>query len=232
MCSDVVVVTSIGSQGPAQMRLTKNENMIRALAADRPDQPFGKAILPRRGCCGRLVPDAHGAQSACDDGTIDAIPIADEVFWGIIPRKRLGHLTRNPIRCRVCSDIDPDEVSAVEADDHEGVEQAKANGRNNEQIHRGNVRRVVTQERSPFLAWRSTAPDHVLGDAGLGHLKPELEEFSVNAWRAPKRIFDAYPPDQRAGPPRSAAALPMIVTSSASSCENQPDANAQGSRDG
>jgi hypothetical protein len=33
-------------------------------------------------------------------------------------------LTRNPIRCRVCSDIDPDEVSAVEADDHEGVEQA------------------------------------------------------------------------------------------------------------
>src|SRR4030088_41810 len=131
----------------------------------------------------------------------DAIPIADEVFWGIIPRKRLGHLTRNPIRGRVCSDIDPDEVSAVEADDHEGVEQAKANGRNNEQIHRGNVRRVVTQERSPFLAWRSTALDHVLGDAGLGHLKPELEKFSVNAWRAPKRIFDAHPPDQRAQVP-------------------------------
>ena len=79
------------------MRLTKNDDMIQALAADRPDQPFGKAILPRRCRCGRLVPDAHGAQSACDDGTIDAIPIADEVFWGIIPRKRLGHLTRNPV---------------------------------------------------------------------------------------------------------------------------------------
>src|SRR5260370_6212202 len=179
MCCDVVVVTSIGWQGALQMRLTKMDDMIEGLAADRPHQPFGKAILPRRGWCGRLVPDAHGAQSACDDGTIDAIPIADEVFWGIIPRKRLGHLTRNPIRC-----------PAVEADDHEGVEQAKANGRNNEQIHRGNVRRVVTQERSPFLAWRSTALDHVIGDAGLGHLKPELEEFSVNAWRAPKRIFD------------------------------------------
>jgi hypothetical protein len=87
MCSDVVVVTSIGSQGPAQMRLTENDDMIQAFAADRPDQPFGKAILPRRGWCGRPVPDAHGAQSACDDGTIDAIPIAVEVFWGIIPRK-------------------------------------------------------------------------------------------------------------------------------------------------
>jgi hypothetical protein len=38
------------------MRLTKNDDMIQALAADRPDQPFGKAILPRRGWCGRLVP--------------------------------------------------------------------------------------------------------------------------------------------------------------------------------
>jgi len=46
-------------------------------------------------------------------------------------------------------------------------------------------------------------------------------------------FFDAHPPDQRAADPRrSAAALPMIVTSSASSCENQPDANAQGSQDG
>src|SRR5712671_3147680 len=98
MCSDVVVVTRIGSQGPAQMRLTKNDDMVQALAADRPDQPLGKAILPRRGWCGRLVPDAHGAQSACDDGTIDAIPIADEVFWGIIPRKRV--CTENPIRVR------------------------------------------------------------------------------------------------------------------------------------
>jgi len=52
------------------MRLTDNDDMIQALAADRPDQPFGKSILPRRGWGGRLVPDTHGAQSACDDGTL------------------------------------------------------------------------------------------------------------------------------------------------------------------
>jgi hypothetical protein len=63
------------------MRLTKNDDMIQALAADRPDQPFGKSILPRRGWRGRLVPDAHGAQSASDDGAIDAIPVSDEELW-------------------------------------------------------------------------------------------------------------------------------------------------------
>jgi hypothetical protein len=29
------------------MGLAENDDMIQALAADRPDQPFGKAILPK-----------------------------------------------------------------------------------------------------------------------------------------------------------------------------------------
>ena len=72
------------------MRLTKNDDVIQTLAADRSDQPFGKAILPRRGWCGRLVPDAHGAQSACDDGSVDPIAIPDHVTRSPVPRKSLG----------------------------------------------------------------------------------------------------------------------------------------------
>jgi hypothetical protein len=62
--------------------------MIDALAPDRSDQPFGKAILPRRGWRGRLVPDAHGAKSACDNAPIDPILIADEVVRSLIPGER------------------------------------------------------------------------------------------------------------------------------------------------
>jgi hypothetical protein len=36
------------------MRLTQDDDMIQTLAPDRSDQPFGKAILPRRGRRGRL----------------------------------------------------------------------------------------------------------------------------------------------------------------------------------
>ena len=61
------------------MLLPQNDEMVQALASDRSNQPFGKAILPRRGRCDRLVPNTHGAQSAGDDGAIDSIPIADEV---------------------------------------------------------------------------------------------------------------------------------------------------------
>src|SRR6266478_255826 len=95
-------------------------------------------------------------------------------------------------------DVDPDEVSAVEPDDDQGIEQVETDSWNNEQVHGGNVWRVVMQEGPPSLAGRPPPFDHVLRDARLRDLKPELEQFAVNAWRAPKRIFDAHPPDQRA----------------------------------
>jgi len=47
MRSDLIVIGRVGSQDPAQMGLAENDHVIQALAADRPDQPFGKAILPR-----------------------------------------------------------------------------------------------------------------------------------------------------------------------------------------
>jgi len=80
----------------------------------------------------------------------------------------------------------------------EGIEQAKAKSRDNEQIHGGNVRRVVPQKGAPSLTWRSTPLDHVLGDARLRDLKPELEQFAMDTWRSPKRVLDAHLPDQRA----------------------------------
>jgi hypothetical protein len=44
--------------------------------------------------------------------------------------------------------------------------------------------------------WLGGPPfDHVLGDARLRDLKPKLEQFTVDARHAPKRIFDAHPLD-------------------------------------
>ena len=65
--------------------------------------------------------------------------------------------------------------------------QVEANGRNNEQVHGGNVRCVVTQERAPSLGWRSTAPEHVLRDTRLSDLEAELEQLAMDARRSPWR---------------------------------------------
>src|ERR1700675_3988912 len=50
---------------------------------------------------------------------------------------------------------------AVESDNDEGIEQVETDSWNNEQVHGGNVRRVVTQEGSPSLAGRPPPFDHM-----------------------------------------------------------------------
>ena len=74
----------------------------------------------------RLVPDAHGAQSARDDAAMDPVPIADEVARSLIPRKCLRDLTCNPFDRRISGDADTAEVPAVEPDDDKGIEQVAA----------------------------------------------------------------------------------------------------------
>ena len=165
---------------------------------DRSDQPFGKSILPGRRRCNGPIPDAHGAQSAFDDAAVDPVAIADHVARRFIPRECFCDLACNPFCRWNCCDVDPDEISAVQPDDDEGIEQVEANGWNNEQIHGGNFRCVITQEGSPSLAGGPPSFDHVFGDARLRDLKPDLEQFAVNAWRAPKRFLEAHPPDQYA----------------------------------
>src|ERR1019366_9156512 len=110
----------------------------------------------------------------------------------------LGELARDPFSRRVCCDVDPDQVSAAQTDDDEGIEQVEANGRNDEQVHGSDVRRVVAQKGAPPLTWRSTPLDHVLGDARRRDIEPELEQFAVDTRRTPKRILHAHLPDQRA----------------------------------
>ena len=134
------------------MHLAQDNDVVHTLTSDRSDQPFGKAILPRRGRCGRPVPDAHGAQSAGDDAAMDPVAIADGVVRSFIPGKCLRYLTCNPFGRRICCDVDPDQFSAVEPDDDEGIEQVETDSWNNEQVHGGNVWRVVTQEGPPSLA--------------------------------------------------------------------------------
>src|SRR5438128_1947597 len=170
--------------------------MVDAFAPDRSNQPFGEAVLPRRAWGDGLVADAHGAQSVRDGSAIDAIPITDHVARRLSPRECFGDLACDPVRGRIGCDVDPDKVSAVQPNDD--IEQVEADGRNDEQVHGGDVRRVVTQEGAPALGRRSRSLDHVLRDARLSDLKAELEQLAMDARRTPQRIVNAHPPDQGA----------------------------------
>ena len=95
-------------------------------------------------------------------------------------------------------DVDPDEVSAVYPNDDERIEEVETDRRDDEEVHGGNIWRMIAQEGPPSLAGRSRRFTMYLATLDCATSNPSLSEFAVDARRAPKRIFDADPPDQHA----------------------------------
>ena len=67
----------------------------------------------------------------------------------------------------------------MKSNDNEGIEQFEANRWDNEQVHSGDILSVIAQKGAPSLARWHPPLDHVLGDARLRDLKPELEQFAA-----------------------------------------------------
>jgi hypothetical protein len=108
MRSEIVIIVDVTFQNSAQMRLAQDNDVVHTFTPDRSDQPFGKSILPGRRWRNGPIADAHGAQSACDDATIDPVAIADHVARRFIPRKCFCDLACNPFGRRSCCDVDTD----------------------------------------------------------------------------------------------------------------------------
>src|SRR5260370_23749939 len=113
MRSDAMVIFGVRFQDPTQMHLAQDNDVVHTFTPDRSDQPFGKAILPRRGWCGRSVSDAHGAQSAGDDAALKSIAVAGEVGRSLLPKKSLPFFSRGPFVPGVCCDVCPHARSAA-----------------------------------------------------------------------------------------------------------------------
>src|SRR6266849_9664199 len=78
------------------------------------------------------------------------------------------------------------------AEDHQHIEEAEADRRHHEQIHRGDAGRVVAQKGPPALARRPPSSRHVLGHCRLRHLHTKLEQLAMNARGAPQWIGTAH----------------------------------------
>jgi hypothetical protein len=177
------------------MHLAQDNDVVHALTPDRSYQPFGKAILPGRGWCGGLVPNAHGAQPACDDRTIDPVSVADHVARSFIPRERFGDLARNPFRGCGVTLIQTSSLRSSRTMMQAYSRSKPRFGTTNRSMAAMSGARLCKKVRHPWLGGPRRLTMY-LATPEMRDLKPELEQFAVNAWRAPKRIFDAHPPNQ------------------------------------
>src|ERR1700738_4642223 len=108
------------------------------------------------------------------------------------------------------------DFSAVMAKHDQGIQDPKRRGCDNEHVDRRDVGQVVVQKATPGRGGEFGPPRHVSPDRGLADLDAELEQFAVDARRAPERVGVAHLTDQSAvcgahlGPSRTAGPPPPI----------------------
>ena len=88
----IIVIRHVRKEHVAQMPLAKHDDMIETLPSDRTDQAFAVSILPRRTSGGRLVANAHRAETSFENVAIGAIAVADEISWRLFPTTGFSEL--------------------------------------------------------------------------------------------------------------------------------------------
>lgn len=90
------------------MGLVDQDQMVKAFTADRSDDAFHVAILPRRSKCNGVIANAHGADAAIEDSTKLRIVAAHQNLGRGLPGESFGQLLGKawPKAGR----IEPDEV--------------------------------------------------------------------------------------------------------------------------
>jgi hypothetical protein len=98
---------------------------------------------------------------------------------------------------RMGGNCQPEQLPRGVLQDQQSMQQPKRHCRHYEQVDRGNAVGTIVKEGLPAL--RGWPPlGHVFCHRGLADLDAELEQFAVDARRAPVRIGDAHFADQLA----------------------------------
>jgi hypothetical protein len=87
----------------------------------------------------------------------------------------------------------PNELSTVEPNDDQAIEQVEGKRRHHEQVHRRDFWHVIAQKRPPALTRRSDVPFYVFGDNRLRDLEAELGRERM-PFPGPGVVADAFFP--------------------------------------
>ena len=113
MRPSAIVVIHVRKQNLAQMPLANDHDVIKAFSSDRADQTFAISILPRRAWSGRLVANAHRAETSFEDVAIDAVPVANEICRRLFPAASFSELAGDPFRSWMRGHAEPHHSSSV-----------------------------------------------------------------------------------------------------------------------
>ena len=191
-----VVVREVQAKQATQVAFVEHDDEIEAFATDRADDAFSEGILPGSARGDEDLANAHVLNQALEVGAVGGVAIAEEVGGAGLVRERVDDLLSRPRGGGVVSDADVEEFSAVVAKDHEAEEQAKRQGRHDEEVNGRDLVAVSSQKGSPRRRGVTGGSAHVLGDGKSGDVIAEEVELGLDPAPAPGVVFAGHASDQ------------------------------------
>ena len=133
------------------MFLTENDRVVEAFPADGVDHSLHVRILPRR-----LPRGLHFFHAEVLDHPLELeseylVIVAQEVFRRRVPRERLDQLLPGPRRFGRVGHMEVNYHPALMRDYQEDIKGLESRGRHREEIDRGGIYHLVSQECLPSL---------------------------------------------------------------------------------
>ena len=185
MCPGAVVIVKVIGQDPLQVHFAENDHVVKALAPDQSDHSFAVRILPRRTGCNDDFVDSHVLDAVSEVVSVEAIPVSDQIPWGLVKWKCLDHLLSCPSGRGIGRDIKMDHAATIVAKDNKTVEYAECGRRYGEEVDADQVGHVIVQKRAPSLRRRLVRANHVFGHGALGHGVSQQVEIRLDSRRPP-----------------------------------------------
>ena len=131
------------------MALVQDEHVVQACAADAPEQPVDVGGLPWTPWGGQHVFDPHLPHPRPKGGAIGAVPIAQQIPRGLVPRAGVDDLLGGPLRGGVLGDVDRPKLSALVGEDHQHEEHLTADRWDHQEVQGDQLLDVMLEEGLP-----------------------------------------------------------------------------------
>src|SRR3984893_2283803 len=107
------------------MSFAEHNNMVKTIPSDRADEPPRVSVLPGRPWRDRPIPYTHCSKPLDDNLAIDAIAIANDISWRLLPAVGFGQLTGNPMGARACGYVQTQKLEGAKREYLKTIQQSK-----------------------------------------------------------------------------------------------------------
>ena len=158
----IVVVRDILSEQATAMPFVEHDDMVEQVTPTTSDPALRDPVLPGASEGGADRNAAHSLNGGGDLWVKFRVAVEDQMPRQRVVGKGVAKLLGNPGACRMTGDVEVQNAATVVCNDEEAVKNSERQGRNREEIHRGNDFAMIAEKSLPTLCrfWISRCKPH------------------------------------------------------------------------